>query len=99
MVSLMSVQNMNALIGGIEPKRTGVRNPNVVPYQIFKAKDGYFVLAVGNDSQFEKLIEVTNLQELKTDRFTTNALRIKNQDELIRILSRCFSHNIARHWV
>ena len=56
MVSLMSVQNMNALIGGVEPKRTGVRNPNVVPYQIFKAKDGYFVLAVGNDSQFKKLI-------------------------------------------
>ena len=45
------------------------------------------------------MIEVTNLQELRTDRFTTNALRIKNQDELIRILSRCFSHNIARHWV
>ena len=34
-----------------------MRTPNIVPYQVFDAADGQFVLAVGNDSQFAKFCE------------------------------------------
>ena len=74
MVSLMSVQNMNALVGSVVPQRTGIRNQNVVPYQIFQAKDRPFVLAVGNDSQYEKLKNILKIDKLSSDQFKTNFL-------------------------
>ena len=89
MVSMLSTQNMNYLVGKQTPSRTGIRNPNVVPYQLLKTRNGYIVIAVGNDDQFQKLCSLLELDDLKHDkRFITNSARLKNQDDLIEKISR-----------
>ncbi|MEX1156537.1 MAG: CoA transferase, partial [Chloroflexota bacterium] len=58
------------LATGEEPRRWGIAHPDIVPYQVFAARDGHLVLAVGNDSQFARLLAVLDLPA--DPRFATN---------------------------
>ena len=90
----------NYLISGNLPKRYGNAHANIVPYQSFQASDAWFVVAVGNDKQFEKLCEVVGNKELANDhRFVLNSERVKNRDELIAILKPIFLERIAADWL
>ncbi len=74
----------NHLADGLEPMRHGNAHPNIVPYQAFAARDGQLVVAVGNDTQFVRLLDVL---ELPADpRFATNADRVRHRASLIPIL-------------
>ena len=48
-------QGQNQIVSGTDPGLLGSGHPNLVPYQAFKAQDGWVVIAVGSDAQFEKL--------------------------------------------
>ena len=89
------------LITGVPPRRLGNAHPSVVPYQTFPAADGYFVLAVGNNSQFLTLCrDVIDRPGLASDeRFRTNALRVENRDALSEILSVIFKVRPAAEWL
>ncbi len=88
MVAVLANQAMNYLVTGIPPKRSGNEHPNIVPYQSFETKDGYVVIAVANDPQFECLCEILGVPELAGDeRFATNPSRVLNRKELLDILS------------
>jgi formyl-CoA transferase len=90
----------NYLISGNLPKRYGNAHANIVPYQSFQASDTWFVVAVGNDRQFEKLCEVIDKLELAQDsRFATNANRVENRDELIALLEPIFLKKTASEWL
>ena len=56
--SMLANQASNFLATGEVPKRLGNQHPNIVPYQVMPAADGYFTLAVGNDPTFERFISV-----------------------------------------
>ena len=56
-VATMANMNLNYLVSGTTPRRQGNAHANIVPYQVFDAKDGQMVIAVGNDSQFAKFCE------------------------------------------
>ena len=76
------------------------RHANIVPYQSFQASDAWFVLAVGNEKQFEKLCEVIGKWEVAYDpRFLTNARRVENRDLLISILKPIFLTRTSREWL
>jgi crotonobetainyl-CoA:carnitine CoA-transferase CaiB-like acyl-CoA transferase len=75
----------NLLAGGQEPTRYGNAHPNIVPYQVFEAADGYLAIAVGNDPQFARLISVLEISP--EERFATNAGRVADRDELVPILA------------
>ena len=51
------------LIGEIEPVRLGNAHPSIVPYETFRAEDGYVNLAVGNDEQFARFCREAGLDE------------------------------------
>ena len=90
----------NYLISGNLPKRYGNAHANIVPYQSFQASDACFVIAVGNDRQFEKLCELIEQRKLAEDsRFTTNAGRVEHRDELISLLKPIFSTRTANEWL
>lgn len=77
---------------GVVPGRLGNRHPSIAPYQTFRASDGYFVLACGNDAQFASVCTVAETPEAATDpRFTTNAERVRNVDELEGLLEPRFA--------
>jgi len=90
----------NFLISGRNPKRYGNAHANIVPYQSFRAKDGWLVVAVGNDKQFEAFCAVIEKLELASDaRFMTNQARVKNREALVFILKPVFLEKSVDEWL
>lgn len=90
----------NFLISGKNPKRYGNAHANIVPYQSFQAKDGWLVVAVGNDKQFEALCRVIEKPEAASDaRFRTNQARVENREALISILKPIFVRKTVGEWL
>ena len=99
-VAWLANQNMNYLIGGVAPQRHGTAHPNIVPYQVFPTRDGHLMLAVGNDEQFERCVDVLDLPELARDkRFSKNAGRVQNRIELIQTLRAEFLTKDTDTWL
>lgn len=87
-------------VEGVSPQPLGNRHPTIAPFQAFKASDDYFVVAVGNDSLWEKFCMAINHPELCTDqRFRYNNLRAANVDTLDKVLSAIFEARTASEWV
>ncbi|HND48685.1 MAG TPA: CoA transferase [Anaerolineales bacterium] len=90
----------NFLISGKNPKRYGNAHANIVPYQSFQASDGWFVVAVGNDKQFESFCNVIENPELSSDeRFSTNSARVQNREVLIPLLKPIFMQKTVNEWL
>jgi crotonobetainyl-CoA:carnitine CoA-transferase CaiB-like acyl-CoA transferase len=90
----------NYLVSGQTPRRYGNQHPNIVPYQTFRAADGEFVVAVGNDGQFARLCELIGRPDLSGDpRFATNPARVENRAVLIPLLQEVFAPRPAAEWV
>jgi formyl-CoA transferase len=90
----------NFLISGKNPARYGNAHANIVPYQSFQASDGWFVVAVGNDKQFESFCRVVGRPELFADeRFSTNSARVQNRDVLISMLKPVFLEKSVKEWL
>lgn len=86
-VSILANQAMNYLHTGTSPQRLGNAHPNIVPYQVFKVKDGHMIIAVGNDAQFERLCHVLGALELANHAdYKTNAQRLRARKELTQLL-------------
>lgn len=99
-VGMLANVASNYLISGNLPKRFGNAHANIVPYQSFQADDAWFVIAVGNDRQFERLCEVIGKQELASHtRFRLNSERVRNREELIALLKPIFLEKTAREWL
>ena len=86
---------LNYLTSRQDQHRLGNAHPNVVPYQVFQTSDSFFVLAIGNNTQFKKFCEFADAPELADDtRFRTNKDRVHNRNvlaELINDLTKKFS--------
>jgi crotonobetainyl-CoA:carnitine CoA-transferase CaiB-like acyl-CoA transferase len=92
MVGVLANQAMNYFASGVAPRRMGNAHPNIVPYQVFSARDGDFVLAVGNDKQFERLCRILGHAEWQGDpRFATNAQRVANRDAVVTLIGAALS--------
>jgi formyl-CoA transferase len=90
----------NYLVSGEIPRRYGNAHPNIVPYQVFKARDDYFALGVGNDFQWKKLCATLEQNSWAEDeRFATNAGRVENRDILIPLLEDQFKRRNVAHWL
>ncbi len=65
------------------PQPMGSRHPSIAPFEAFKTKDSYIIIAAGNDKLFEKLCHSLDMkEEVKNEKFKTNALRCQNMDYL-----------------
>ncbi|MFS8038604.1 CaiB/BaiF CoA transferase family protein [Xanthobacter sp. AM11] len=83
-VGVLANQAMNYLASGKAPKRMGNAHPNIVPYQVFPCADGYFIAAIGNDSQFARFCAVLGAPELADDpRHATNPERVASRADLV----------------
>lgn len=68
---------------GVVPFRMGNAHPSLFPYEAMPTRDKNLIIAAGNDKQFRSLCEVLGIEHLADDpRFTVNADRTKNREEL-----------------
>jgi crotonobetainyl-CoA:carnitine CoA-transferase CaiB-like acyl-CoA transferase len=89
------------LNAGVSPQRWGNAHPNIVPYQLFQGSDGrYFVVGVGTQEQWCRLVKILGAGELGNDvRFATNAARNQNREQLILILQGRFDASATDDWL
>jgi crotonobetainyl-CoA:carnitine CoA-transferase CaiB-like acyl-CoA transferase len=99
-VSFLANQAMNSLLAGKPARRSGNAHPNIQPQDVFRARDGYLVLAVGNDDQFARFCDVLERGDLAKDaRFKTNAGRVRNSAILTPLLTEILATRDREHWV
>lgn len=90
------------LNAGVSPKRWGNAHPNIVPYEAFRGSDEKFlVVGVGTDALWKRFVQVMNVQDGigRDERFSTNALRIKNREVLVPQLQKIFQQKPVATWL
>lgn len=93
-------EGLNYLTSGEVPHRRGTEHANIVPYNVLPCSDGYFIIAVGNDRQFQRFCEFAGAPELAEDpRFLTNSLRVLHRRELYEILQELTKKKPLDEWV
>ena len=86
--SVMANQAMNYLATGTAPKQMGNAHPNLAPYAVFECRDGWIILATGNDGQYRKLCDILGLGEWAAHpRFATNALRVEHREQMTAFIT------------
>lgn len=99
-VAALTIENARYLLLGEIPQRMGHVSRSMVPTQTFKCQDGDLVLAVGNDGQFAKFMEIMGRPDVARDeRFATNAARRRNRDALIPVLEEIFLSRPVLGWI
>lgn len=86
-VSVLGNQNLNYLVSGNAPVQMGNAHMNISPYEVLPVRDGFMILAVGNDGQFQRFCKVVGLEHLAIDPdFSTNPARVTNRARLREII-------------
>jgi CoA:oxalate CoA-transferase len=87
-------------VTGESPKPTGNRHPSITPFAVFRASDGYLVVAAGNENLWQKLCRAVDREDLAEDpRFKTNSDRTDNWDVLEPIMSEVIAKRSVEEWL
>ena len=82
------------------PKPMGSRHPSIAPFEAFKTKDSYIIIAAGNDKLFENLCNALDLKDLIMDeKYKSNSSRSENMNELKKILEQKLINKTTNEWV
>ena len=86
-VALLSRQAARYFADGTVPRPEGNVHASIVPYQTFKAVDGFVNICCANNALFERLCRAIDLEDLLEDaRFADNGSRVANRDELTALI-------------
>ena len=82
------------------PEPMGSRHPSIAPFEAFKTKDSYIIIAAGNDKLFNNLCNVLEIPNISNDeRFQTNSLRCENMEELKKIFEEKLNLKNTEEWI
>lgn len=85
---------------GVVPKPIGNRHPSITPFESFKAKDGYVIIAIGNDTLWQKFCTLVGHDDWAADeRFTTNPKRTEHQPLLKEMITPVFTTKTVDEWI
>jgi len=91
-MALLHPQAANFFLNGKRPMPPGNAHPNICPYDKFATATGDIFIAIGNDIQFRKMMELLGQPEMADDpRFLNNGLRLKHRPELTALLAEIFA--------
>ncbi|HXE16663.1 MAG TPA: CaiB/BaiF CoA-transferase family protein [Stellaceae bacterium] len=82
-LALLENAVMRYTVLGEVPGPLGGRHPSIVPFEALETKDGWMIVAAGNDNLWLKLCEGLGRADLAADpRYKTNDLRAQNRATL-----------------
>jgi crotonobetainyl-CoA:carnitine CoA-transferase CaiB-like acyl-CoA transferase len=89
------------LTAGHVPQRVADSgHPSLVPFQVFRAADGWLVIGCAKEKFWQRLAHVLGAPELADDpRFVDFAARAAHKDELIPILESILVTRTASEWL
>ena len=99
-VSINSYQAINYFLSGKIPHRMGNAHSNMVPYQVFRCKEGDIIIAVGNDGQYAAFCKMIERPLLATDPlYISTAQRNRNRTTLIPLIAEAMLARTMEEWV
>ncbi len=88
------------LVAGAVQGRWGSAHESLVPYQAFRARDGYLIIGAGNDRLWKAFCEVIGAPEWADDpRFDTNLKRVERREELVRLIEARLQGRSRDQWI
>jgi crotonobetainyl-CoA:carnitine CoA-transferase CaiB-like acyl-CoA transferase len=98
-VAWMTVGVAGYLSSGEIRRPMGSGIAEIVPHQAFATRDGYIMVAAGNDSLFRRLAKELGREEWAQDpRFATNDGRVRHRRELIAAMESIFAELPTANW-
>ena len=98
-VAMLANAGMNYLHGG-SLGRLGNAHPNIVPYQPFQTADGYIIVAIGNDGQFQRFCDLAGRADLaRNPDYAGNDSRVRNRESLLAELREIFAGRSSAEWL
>lgn len=99
-IAMSALQTSEYFGTGQNPRKLGSAHPRNAPYQAFRAADGWFAIAAGNDKLWRQVCEIAGTAELLADpRFVTPTQRAANQVALRDLLEARFVHDTVAAWL
>ncbi|HOA93569.1 MAG TPA: CoA transferase [Quisquiliibacterium sp.] len=99
-LAIAALQTSEYFGTGRNPRKLGSAHPRNAPYQAFRARDGWFAIAAGNNKLWRSVCEVVGVMGLFEDpRFVTTTLRAANQVVLKDLLETHFVRDDAARWL
>jgi crotonobetainyl-CoA:carnitine CoA-transferase CaiB-like acyl-CoA transferase len=99
-LSLLTYQAAYYFLSGVLPEPLGSSHTSIVPFQAFKARDGYFCVAVVGERMWGRFCRAIERGELVADRrFASGADRLHHRRELTSELAGIFSTKSRGLWV
>jgi len=99
-LAISALQTSEYFGTGQSPGKLGSAHPRNAPYQAFRAADGYFAIAAGNDGLWRSVVRAVDEAALIDDpRFLSPTLRARNQVALKDILEKRFVRRDVAHWI
>ncbi|MCS7022743.1 MAG: CoA transferase [Gemmataceae bacterium] len=87
------------LTSGQVPPRLGNAHLQIVPYQLFATADGYLVLAVGNDTQWQAFCRAADAPALASNpHYQTNHQRVERRTELVPQIAALLRQHSTAQW-
>ena len=99
-IALLANVGSSYLCSGDVPQRWGNTHASIVPYQAFQAADAFFVLAIGNDGQWQRFCELSDMSAWAEDtRFATNPQRVAHRNVLIPMMETLLRRKTVAEWL
>ena len=100
MVAILENAIVRHFATGEIPQPLGSQHPAITPFEAFESADAYIIIAIGNDSLWEKFCQhVERLDLVSDERFATNASRTTNHDQLHPILAEIMRRRTTDQWI
>ncbi|MEJ7931638.1 CaiB/BaiF CoA-transferase family protein [Ramlibacter sp. AN1015] len=100
LVNVTSCAAMNYFLSGHIPQRLGNGHSNMVPYQVFRCREGDIIVAIGNDTQYATFCKLIGRPDLASDpRFESPAQRSRNRELLVPQVAEAMLRKTMAEWV
>ncbi|MFA7216063.1 MAG: CoA transferase [Bacillota bacterium] len=82
------------------PGPLGSRHPSITPFEAFKSKDSWVVVACGNQEIWERFCRMANREDMLQDPdFATNDLRTENYKKIKPIIDGLIGQKTTAEWL
>ncbi len=99
-VSMLTYVAQYYLADGRVPGPSGTAHQSVVPYQAFRTRDIWIVVAVFVERHWALFCQAIDMPRLEHDeRFATNPQRLKHREQLLTILEPVFLQKPGDEWI
>ena len=99
-IAMSALQTSEYFGTGRNPRKLGSAHPRNAPYQAYRASDGWFAIAAGNNKLWTQVCGIAGTPELLADaRFGTPTQRAANQAALRDLLEARFVHGTVADWL